>query len=292
MSTNSLEQRITNFMAGAVPWLAPVPSAALVVNSTQKHLAWSEPIAVIAGAVIEGLGLTSTSTALTLWDWNARKPKDEPKAPFWIAAVLVGVYFVSTIGLTVVLDADSGMTHVAPAIFPVLAIVATVNIALRSQHAHRLERISAAGEAARLAAEKAQQEARRAAAEAKAEQLRREQDAKAEAERKESERKAEREARRLERKAERQANAQQSVNGLSIDGVLDTNQALLQAGRASKKASNIDTMLDIFRTDPHAEIAGVARQVGIGRQTVYNYLDELQKAGKVHVNGNGVEVLS
>ena len=51
-------------------------------------------------------------------------------------------------------------------------------------------------------------------------------------------------------------------------------------------------MLGIFRTDPNAEITGVARQVGVGRQTVYNYLEELEKAGRVHVNGNGVEVLS
>ena len=44
---------------------APIPSAVLVANATQKHLGWSEPVAIVAGLIIEGLGLTSTSTALT-----------------------------------------------------------------------------------------------------------------------------------------------------------------------------------------------------------------------------------
>jgi hypothetical protein len=266
MSTNSLEAKVTDFIAGLVPWLAPIPSAVLVANATLKHLGWSQPVAIVAGLIIEGLGLTSTSTALTLWDWNARRPANEPKAPFWLAGLMVGVYLVSTIGLTVVLDLDTTLVHIAPAVFPILALVGTINIALRQQHKNRLARIAESDRLARMAAQKAEQER------------------KAEDERKRQERKAERDAKR-------QASVQQSVNQQSIDGLLDTNQARLQAGRASKKASNIDMMLDIFKTDPHAEITGVARKLSIGRQTVYNYLDELEKAGRVHVNGNGVEIL-
>jgi hypothetical protein len=266
MSTNSLEAKLTDVIAGLVPWLAPIPSAVLVANATLKHLGWSQPVAIVAGLIIEGLGLTSTSTALTLWDWNARRPANEPKAPFWLSALMVGVYLVSTIGLTVVLDMDTALVHIAPAVFPLLALVGTINIALRQQHKFRLARIAEADRMARMAAQRA-----------------------------EAERKAEEERKRLERKAERdakrQASVQQSVNQPSNDGSIDANQARLQAGRASKKASNIDMMLDIFRIDPHAEVRSTARKIHVSPQTIYNYLDELETAGRVHVNGNGVEVL-
>jgi hypothetical protein len=265
MSTNSFEAKLTDTIAGLVPWLAPIPSAVLVANATLKHLGWSQPVAIVAGLIIEGLGLTSTSTALTLWDWNARRPVNEPKAPFWLSALMVAVYLISTIGLTVVLDMDVALVHIAPAVFPVLALVGTINIALRSQHKHRLNRIA---DADRLALEVAQKA---------------EDDRKAEAERMRQERREARDLKRLE-------TVQQSVQQTSIDGSLDNNQALLQAGRAAKKTSNMDKLLDIFKTDPHAGITDAARQVGIGRQTVYNYLDELEKSGRVHINGNGVEV--
>lgn len=246
--SSSLEMRLTDFMAGAVPWLAPIPSAALVVNATQRHLGWSEPIAVIAGAIIEGLGLTSTSMALTLWDFNARKSTDEPKAPFWLAALLVAMYFLSTIGLTVVLDVNSSLSHVAPALFPILAIVATVNIALRSQHAHRLERIAQTEADAKEAARQAEEERKHLAAEAKAEQLQREAEAKAEAERLRLEEKAEREARRQERAARQGATRQGAMRdatpvatGVGIDR---------------------DTFVRLFATQDYADIEDLAHRLG------------------------------
>jgi len=251
MSTNSLEMKVTNFMAGALPWLAPVPSAALVVNATQNYLKWSEPIAVIAGVVIEGLGLTSVSTALSLWDFNVRKSRNEPTAPFWIAAVLVGVYFVSTIGLTVVLDANSGLTHAAPAIFPILSIVATVNIALRSQHAHRLERIRLADEAARLDALKAEQERKRQEAESKAEQLRREREANEQAERLRLEEKADREARRQER-AMRQSMRQSTRQNARHDAT----------GDAPSGSVDRDTFVKFFTSRNYGDVSDLAHAHG------------------------------
>src|SRR3990167_2155792 len=135
----------------------------------------------------------------------------EPAAPFWLAGLLVAVYLVSTIGLTVVLAMDTELLRIAPAIFPILAVVGTVNIALRAQHKHRLARI-------------ANEHLARQADEA---------------------------ARKAERKAERQARVNQRIalpsNDRSVDGSVDR----LQAGRAAKKASIIDAMLDAYRVNPH-----------------------------------------
>jgi vacuolar-type H+-ATPase subunit H len=250
--SSSLEMRLTDFMAGAVPWLAPIPSAALVVNATQRHLGWSEPIAVIAGAIIEGLGLTSTSMALTLWDFNARKSADEPKAPFWLAALLVAMYFLSTIGLTVVLDVNSSLSHVAPALFPILAIVATVNIALRSQHAHRLERIAQTEADAKEAARQAEEERKQLAAEAKAEEQRREAEAKAEAERLRLEEKAEREARRQERAARQGATRQGATRNATNDAT----------SVATGVGIDRDTFVRLFTTQDYADIEDLAHRLG------------------------------
>jgi len=252
----SIEARITDFIAGFVPWLAPIPSAALVVSATQKYLGWPIGIAIVAGAIIEGLGLTSTSTALGLWEFNARKVENEPKAPFWLAAILVGVYFASTLGLTVVLDGNSGLTHIAPALFPILAIVATVNIALRSQHARRLERIAQADERAR-------QDAIRA----------------------EEERKMDAERKRQERKESREARRQSFTPGALKDGSIDVSVDRLLAGRAAKKAAVIDAMVDAYRANPRIGDTELGDRLGVSRQTIFNYRKELEKAGRIHRNG-------
>jgi hypothetical protein len=273
MSTNStdskpqsLEARATDAIAGLVPWLAPIPSAVLVANATMNHLAWSLPVAIVAGLIIEGLGLTSTSTALTLWDWNARRPKGEPRAPFWLAGLMVAVYLVSTIGLTVVLDMDVALVHIAPALFPVLALVGTINIALRSQHKHRLERIAQAEQLARDEALKAEQE-----------------------------RKADEERRRLERKADREARRQAKLPGVSNevsnDRSIDTYSDKGVQSRREKYESNLTALLDAYRDNRELGPSEAARMFDVTRQTIDNWRDELEKRGLIHQNGNGLEVL-
>jgi DNA-binding XRE family transcriptional regulator len=65
----------------------------------------------------------------------------------------------------------------------------------------------------------------------------------------------------------------------------------LQAGRAAKKASIVDAMLSAYRDNPHLGDTELGGMVGVTRQTIYNYRKELEKSGRVHINGNGVEVL-
>ena len=139
--TRDVESAATDALAALGPWLAPVPSAALVARASVEHLQWSSTLGAVSGAIIEVLGLTATSTALTLWDYNESKRKSDPSAPFGLAAVLVGCYYLSTIGLTVLLDITPTLARFAPAIYPTLAYVGTVNLALRSQHKRRLAAI-------------------------------------------------------------------------------------------------------------------------------------------------------
>jgi hypothetical protein len=139
---SEIETNLTDGIAAFGPWITPIPSAVLVANATVKDLHWSAELAWVAAAIIESLGLTTVSTSLLLWEYNADKRKTDPDAPFLLAASLVGVYLVSTIGLTVLLDIFPDLARYAPALFPILALVGAVNLALRSGHRRRLTNIA------------------------------------------------------------------------------------------------------------------------------------------------------
>jgi len=77
----------------------------------------------------------------------------------------------------------------------------------------------------------------------------------------------------------------------SNNGNLNANLDRLQAGRQAKHDARLDTLLTFYRDHPGATVSDAGRMVGVSRQTVYTYLSELETAGQVRRNGNGVEVL-
>lgn len=139
---SEVETNLTDGIAAFGPWITPIPSAALVANATVQYLHWSHALGWVTAGIIESLGLTTISTALTLWEYNAGRRKTDPSAPFPLAASLVGVYLVSTIGLTVLLDILPDLSRYAPALFPFLALVGAVNLALRAGHRRRLNTLA------------------------------------------------------------------------------------------------------------------------------------------------------
>jgi biotin operon repressor len=139
---SEVESNLTDGIAAFGPWITPIPSAALVANATVQHLHWSTELGWVTAAIIESLGLTTVSTALVLWEYNAVRRKTAPSAPFPLAAALVVIYLVSTIGLTVLLDILPELARFAPALFPLLALVGAVNLALRAGHRRRLNSLA------------------------------------------------------------------------------------------------------------------------------------------------------
>jgi hypothetical protein len=137
MNTRISEKGLVKLVARVAPWLAPVPSAYFVGRSAAAHLTLPWPVAVVVALIIESLGLATVHTALWLNDWNAGRRKTDPVAPAWVALALGIVYLVSTIGLTVVLEVYPLLATYAPAIFPALAVVGAVNLALISQQERR-----------------------------------------------------------------------------------------------------------------------------------------------------------
>ncbi len=147
----TVESVLVDLVAILAPWLAPVPSAYLVYRAAIEVLEWYPAVALAAAIAIEAIGVTSVVNALRLWDWNsfrskARGEKGDRRAPFGLAAVVCGIYVVVTIGLTVLMDVIPTLAYVAPGIFPLLALVGGLNIALRNgqkqREAERSERLA------------------------------------------------------------------------------------------------------------------------------------------------------
>jgi DeoR/GlpR family transcriptional regulator of sugar metabolism len=65
----------------------------------------------------------------------------------------------------------------------------------------------------------------------------------------------------------------------------------LQAGRKAKLDSRLDRLLDIYHTNPNLGISDAARLLNVSRQTIYSYLEKLEKSGKIRRTDHGIEVL-
>jgi hypothetical protein len=151
---NNIEKNAVKIVAKLSPWLAPLPSAYFVARSAMIHLALPLPVAVVIAAIIETLGLATVHTALWAHDWNAHKRKTDPRAPIGLAILLGSVYVAATLGLVVFLEVWPALALYAPALFPALAVVGALNLAMISRQEQR--------EAA-IMAEKAERQAARQA---------------------------------------------------------------------------------------------------------------------------------
>ena len=94
-------------------------------------------MAIIAAAIIETLGLTTVYVALWTYDYNTHKRKTDPSAPFPLSIALGIVYLVSTLGLIVFLEVWPVLATYAPAIFPFLAVVGALNLAMIAKQEER-----------------------------------------------------------------------------------------------------------------------------------------------------------
>lgn len=245
------EATLTDLIAGLAPWLTPVPTAYLVGRATIAYLRWPLPIAIVAAVIIEALGLAAVNTALTLREYNAQRRKTDPRAPFAVAAALVGVYLAVAVLLTVALDIVPDLARWAPAVFPLLSLAGVTVLALRSDHRRRL---------AAIAAEKAERSASRS----------------------------------VNRSASRSASVQVDGQAVAAERSESRNLDNLDAAnrsRAAQKAAVTDALLNVYLNDPRLSYAEAGRAVGRSKSWVAAALGELETAGRVKRNGNGVEIL-
>jgi hypothetical protein len=256
-TAQEMESAATDALSALGPWLAPIPSAALVARASVEHLGWSQTLGVVSGTIIEVLGLTATSTALTLWGWNESKRKSDPSAPFALAASLVGVYFASTVGLTVLLDITPQLARFAPAIFPTLALVGTVNLALRSQHKRRLAEV----ESVKLERKAKRQVVKGVSSDGKPDTL------------------------QLDTPLD---TLQPDTLQLDtrLDTQLDTGLDTLQPDTLQLD-TRLDALLTLYTDNPKVSATDAARTLGVSRQTIYTYNKKLEASGRLRKTTSG-----
>lgn len=96
---------------------------------------------------------------------------------------------------------------------------------------------------------------------------------------------------KAERKADRQAARAAKAGSVKNQGEQTADLDRLKAGKQAALDARIGRMLDVYAGDPMSTPSEAARQVGVSRQTIYTYLDQLEQAGKIRRNGHGVEIL-
>lgn len=240
---NHLEKNAVRIVAKLSPWLAPLPSAYFVARSAITYLALPLPVAVIVALIIETLGLATVHTALWAHDWNTHRRKTDPSAPLGLCIALGGVYVVATLGLVVFLEVWPLLATYAPALFPALAVVGALNLAMISR-----------------------QEQREAVVEIE---------------------KAERKAQR--QTPHRETSASPSI-ALSKTAILDTSLDVARRNRKIKRDARLDALVAFYASNPKAGPTEAGRAIGVSRQTVYTYLDEIEAAGRIERNGGQVRV--
>jgi len=133
------DELVSEILAIVVTWIAPAPSSYIVGMGAYEKLGWHWSVCIMLAVAVEGLGIVSVSSALKAWEWNTSKTKTDPAAPFALTVGLVIVYVASAIMLSVVIDVYEPLLPIAPALMPLLTVVAAVNIGVRAGHNRRVK---------------------------------------------------------------------------------------------------------------------------------------------------------
>ena len=135
---DTVEGALVELAVRLAGWLAPLPAAYAAYRAGVDLLDWPPAVAVGAAVAVETLGLATTGTALTLWRYNLSKRKSEPSAPTGYALALVGVYFIASLSLVLLVHKFASLVSWVPGLFPVLSLAGVGTLALRADHTRRL----------------------------------------------------------------------------------------------------------------------------------------------------------
>lgn len=229
--------------------------------------------AVVVGVAIETVGIVATHTAIDLY--NAKQQAIIEPVKFQLMAWLVPAY---VIGVAVVVgfseDAFTPLVKGLGVASPFLTCIVYIAVAL-------------ARDLARIEAKYARLDSRQTHIEDEARQWQREKE------------RLELELKHQERLAKIQTPV---VNQLVIEPVKELRPPVQEVvknhvfdtvneSKAERKHQLLIRMVDIYRDNPQLPVSTVASTLNVSRQTVYNYLAELERAGKVSRNRHGIEVL-
>ena len=137
----SLEGLLVDLAAAVAPWLAPIPSAVMLYAHMIGVLEFPIWAALASAVCVELLGLSAVSTSFTLWDYNDTRKQGEGRAPFLAALVTGCFYLVVVLTINTLLDQAEPLERVARASLTMLSPVGAVILAVRSNHARRVQSV-------------------------------------------------------------------------------------------------------------------------------------------------------
>lgn len=100
------EGSFVNLISAIAPWGAPAPVAYMTYEHCVNALHFPVLIAIITALVVEALGISSISTALSFWAHNKKFTDSKNQSPLWLAIGTFAFYIVLVLSLNVVLDAE------------------------------------------------------------------------------------------------------------------------------------------------------------------------------------------
>ena len=248
------EALVLAIVCRAASWIATIPTVVLTSRSCQAIFDLTPDTALLSCIALEVVGQAVVNTWMKAKDWNTSRRASDPPANEALGLAMSIVYFASDFILIGILEIPRALAdpiHYAALLFPLAQIVSTIMTAERAAQFRR----EATSEIAR----------------------------------------AERQAKR---QARRQAKRQMTVNLVSgsasnpsskVENLTDS-LTLARRSRDAKRRQRLDTLLTYYLDNPDAGPTEAAEAVGVSRQTIYTYQNELEEAGRLHKNGAGWEV--
>lgn len=124
------------------PWLTPIIPAYFVAISIRDYLNAPLAVAVIAGLVLEVVGIAGIANSTRAYLWNQSKRKIDKPAPLGLSLAAVSVYFVTALLLTVALELYVDLAAIAPGMFIILSVSSGLILVLASHQRLRERRVA------------------------------------------------------------------------------------------------------------------------------------------------------
>lgn len=256
-----VEHSLVNLLTAIAPWLAPLVPMSLTVEHMVHKLGFERWVAYPTGFAIEVLGLATISTSLDFWKHNRKYVKeferggkvivqDKQRVPFELAVAAFVWYFIIVMAIVVVLSIPWSVEAQIYVDVAVKGLLTTLSIPAAVVLAIRAQR---------------------------AEIVREISDSRSVG-RRSTERKSERSEIEVVEHEENKVNMKPSVSIEKMNEI-----------RRGKRGDLLNELVAYYGRNPGASYAQAGRYIGRSKGWVGGAVPELIEAGRLVVNGHGVQ---
>ncbi len=256
-----VEHSLVNLLTAVAPWLAPLVPMSLTVQHMVEKLHFEKWVAYPTGFAIEVLGLATISTSLDFWKHNRQHIKsferngkvimqDKQRVPFELAVATFVWYFVVVMAIVVALSLPWSPDAQVYVDVVVKGLLTTLSIPAAVVLAIRSQRAEILREIGESRSIVRRSPER---SETRSETI----------------------------KAERSPNGQVNESSSTIEK--------MNRVRTDKRTDKLNELVQYYQANPGASYSQAGRAVDRGKTWVAGAVPELVSAGRLVVNGHGVQ---